>query len=53
MSFHQSAAQLVTLASEGGEGGHHMNLNPLLPGLGAFVILMLLLFITVGFNRDR
>ncbi|MEU3557356.1 hypothetical protein [Streptomyces fragilis] len=53
MSIQQSAAQLVTLASEGGEGGHHMNLNPLLPGLGAFVILMLLLFITVSFNRDR
>jgi hypothetical protein len=53
MSFHQSAAQLVTLASEGGESGHHMNLNPLLPGLGAFVILMLLLFITTSFNRDR
>ncbi|MFE5211639.1 hypothetical protein [Streptomyces sp. NPDC056600] len=53
MSFQQSAAQLVTLASEGGEGGHHMNLNPLLPGLGAFVILLLLLFITVSFNRDR
>ncbi|MFF8189722.1 hypothetical protein ACF05L_02290 [Streptomyces bobili] len=54
MSFHSAAAQLVTLAAEGEEhGGNHESLSPLLTGAGAFVILMLLLWITTRFNRDR
>ncbi|MBX9395164.1 hypothetical protein K4749_16565 [Streptomyces sp. TRM72054] len=53
MSFH-SAAQLVTLAAEGQEhGGNHESLSPLLTGGGAFIALMLLLWITTRFNRDR
>ncbi|MFF1298720.1 MULTISPECIES: hypothetical protein [unclassified Streptomyces] len=54
MSFHSAAAQLVTLAAEGEErGGNHESLQPLLTGGGAFVALMLLLWITTRFNRDR
>ncbi|MFH8236542.1 hypothetical protein [Streptomyces sp. NPDC018321] len=55
MSFHSTAAQIVSLASEGGEGhgGNHESLSPYLTGIGAFVILMLLLWITTRFNRDR
>ncbi|MFJ3229748.1 hypothetical protein [Streptomyces sp. NPDC086787] len=54
MSFHSTAAQLVTLAAEGEEhGGNHNSLDPLLTGGGAFVILLLLLWITTRFNRDR
>ncbi|MEV5318240.1 hypothetical protein AB0K92_11375 [Streptomyces sp. NPDC052687] len=54
MSLHTTTAQLVTLASEGGEhGGNHESLSPLLTGGGAFVILMLLLWVTTRFNRDR
>ncbi|WP_217251882.1 hypothetical protein [Streptomyces sp. AC602_WCS936] len=55
MSFHSTAAQIVTLASEGGEGhgGNHESLSPYLTGIGAFVILMILLWITTRFNRDR
>ncbi|MGW0641056.1 MULTISPECIES: hypothetical protein [Streptomyces] len=45
--------QLVTLASGGEGGGNHESLNPYLVGAGAFVALMLLLFITISFNRDR
>lgn len=55
MSFHSTAAQFVTLAAEGGEehGGNHESLSPYVTGIGAFVILMLLLWITTRFNRDR
>ncbi|MFV0136041.1 hypothetical protein ACLGIH_23000 [Streptomyces sp. HMX87] len=55
MSFHSTAAQLVTVAAEGGEGhgGNHESLNPYVTGIGAFVVLMLLLWITTRFNRDR
>ncbi|MFJ9146602.1 hypothetical protein ACIRP7_00685 [Streptomyces sp. NPDC102270] len=54
MSFHSTAAQLVTLAAEGQEhGGNHESLNPLVTGGGAFLILLLLLWITTRFNRDR
>ncbi|MBT2675904.1 MULTISPECIES: hypothetical protein [unclassified Streptomyces] len=54
MSFHSAAAQLVTLAAEGEEhGGNHESISPWLTGGGAFVILMLLLWITTRFNRDR
>ena len=44
---------LTTLAAEGGHGGEHESLNPLVTGLGAFLALLLLLWITTRFNRDR
>ncbi|MGC0340811.1 hypothetical protein [Streptomyces sp. SLBN-8D4] len=53
MSFHSTAAQLATLAAEGEHGGNHESLDPLVTGGGAFVILLLLLWITTRFNRDR
>ncbi|MET9089480.1 hypothetical protein ACIPX0_02750 [Streptomyces sp. NPDC090075] len=54
MNLHSTAAQLVTLAAEGEEhGGNHNSLNPLVTGGSAFIILLLLLWITTRFNRDR
>ncbi|MFJ9179795.1 hypothetical protein [Streptomyces sp. NPDC102360] len=53
MSLHSTAAQLATLAAEGENGGNHESLNPLVVGGSAFVILLLLLWITTRFNRDR
>jgi hypothetical protein len=54
MSFHSAAAQLVTLAADGQEhGGNHESISPWVTGGGAFLILMLLLWITTRFNRDR
>ncbi|WP_354640345.1 hypothetical protein [Kitasatospora camelliae] len=35
------------------EGGNHDSLNPYLTGGGALFILLLALFITTRFNRDR
>lgn len=55
MSLQSTASHLVTLAS--GEAGKHVDehasLSPLVTGGGAFVALMLLLWITTRFNRDR
>ncbi|GGX51163.1 hypothetical protein [Streptomyces minutiscleroticus] len=54
MSIQSTAAQLVTLAAEGGEhGGNHESISPAVTGGAAFVILLLLLWITTRFNRDR
>ncbi|MFJ2603838.1 hypothetical protein ACIQOU_18935 [Streptomyces sp. NPDC091279] len=54
MSIQNAAAQLVTLAAEGeGHGGNHESLNPYLTGGSAFAILLILLWITTRFNRDR
>ncbi|QDQ11524.1 hypothetical protein [Streptomyces spectabilis] len=54
MSLHSTAAQLVTLASEGGEHtDEHASISPYITGGGAFVVLLLLLWITTRFNRDR
>jgi hypothetical protein len=54
MSFHSTAAQLVTLAAEGEEhGANHESLSPYLTGGGALAALLLLLWITTRFNRDR
>ncbi|MCX4832620.1 hypothetical protein OG785_24045 [Streptomyces sp. NBC_00006] len=53
MSLHSTAAQLATLAAEGENGGNHESLSPLVTGGGAFIILILLLWITTRFNRDR
>lgn len=52
MSFHSTAAQLVTVAAEG-EQGATTSLNPFLTGGGALFVLLLLLWITTRFNRDR
>ncbi|MDG4858403.1 hypothetical protein P8605_09600 [Streptomyces sp. T-3] len=55
MSLHSTAAQLATLASEGG-GKHvdeHASLSPYFTGGGALLVLLLLLWITTRFNRDR
>ncbi|MEW2246035.1 MULTISPECIES: hypothetical protein [unclassified Streptomyces] len=54
MSIHSAAAQFVTLAAEGGEhGGNHNSLDPAVTGGSALAILLLLLWITTRFNRDR
>ncbi|MBC9716264.1 MULTISPECIES: hypothetical protein [Streptomyces] len=54
MSLTATAAQLATLAAEGGEhGGEHESLNAYLTGGGALFVLLLLLWITTRFNRDR
>ncbi|MFF4185647.1 hypothetical protein ACFYZ9_20875 [Streptomyces sp. NPDC001691] len=54
MSLHSTAANLVSLA-EGAEhgGGNHESLQPWMTGGGALVALLLLLWITTRFNRDR
>ncbi|MFR9674767.1 hypothetical protein [Streptomyces sp. TR06-5] len=46
---------LVALASEGGaeHGGEHASLSPYLAGGGALLALLLLLWMTTRFNRDR
>lgn len=44
-------AETLTLLAEA--EGKHDSLNPYLTGGGAFVLLLLLLFITTRFNRDR
>ncbi|MFD0347453.1 hypothetical protein ACFQ0M_18115 [Kitasatospora aburaviensis] len=36
-----------------GRGGNHDSLNPYLTGGGALFILLLLLYVTTRFNRDR
>jgi hypothetical protein len=48
MTAHTAAA-LASLA----EGGHHQSLSPYLTGGGALFVLLLLLWITTRFNRDR
>ncbi|MEU4151042.1 MULTISPECIES: hypothetical protein [unclassified Streptomyces] len=54
MSIHSAAVQLVTLAAETEErGGNHNSLNPAVTGGCALGILLLLLWITTRFNRDR
>ncbi|MCX2179813.1 hypothetical protein ACF065_21780 [Streptomyces sp. NPDC015232] len=54
MSLHATAANLVTLANEGAEhGGNHESLSPYVTGGGALLALLLLLWVTTRFNRDR
>ncbi|MEO3973384.1 hypothetical protein [Streptomyces sp. CAU 1734] len=53
MSLSSTAANLVTLAS-GAEGAErHASLSPILVGGLAFLALLLLLWGTTRFNRDR
>ncbi|GAA2458087.1 MULTISPECIES: hypothetical protein [Streptomyces] len=53
MSLHSTAANLVTLAEGAEHGGNHESLQPWMTGGGALVILLLLLWVTTRFNRDR
>ncbi|MFE0641300.1 hypothetical protein [Streptomyces sp. NPDC058877] len=53
MSLHSTAVHLVTLAEGAEHGGNHDSLNPYLTGFGALGALLLLLWITTRFNRDR
>ncbi|MEU6271559.1 hypothetical protein ABZ871_03890 [Streptomyces populi] len=53
MSFQHTAAQLATVVAEGENGGNHESLSPYLTGGGALFVLLLLLWITTRFNRDR
>jgi hypothetical protein len=45
-----TAQTAITLLAE---GGNHDSLHPLLTGGGALFVLLLLLWITTRFNRDR
>lgn len=63
MTLSSTAHELLSLGSSGpvqllasgaeGEHGAHESLNPLLVGGGALFALLLLLWITTRFNRDR
>jgi hypothetical protein len=53
MSLYSTAAQLAPLAAEGEHGGNHESLSPFITGGGALIVLLLLLWITTRFNRDR
>ena len=53
MSLHTTAQSLATLAAEPGHEGGHASLSPFVTGGGALFILLLLLWITTRFNRDR
>ncbi|GAA0498407.1 MULTISPECIES: hypothetical protein [Streptomyces] len=54
MSLHPAAHSVLVALAEGGEhGGNHNSLNPAITGGGALVALLLLLWITTRFNRDR
>ncbi|MFE3071715.1 hypothetical protein [Streptomyces sp. NPDC059247] len=53
MSLHSTATHLVSLAEGGEHGGNHHSLNPYIIGFGALGALLLLLWITTRFNRDR
>jgi hypothetical protein len=47
------ALALVSVLAEGTQNAEREGINPILNGVAAFAILMLLLFITTRFNRDR
>ncbi|WP_431044491.1 hypothetical protein ACQUSR_22995 [Streptomyces sp. P1-3] len=54
MTAYSTAHTLATLASEGGEhGGNHESISPYMTGGAALFILLLLLWVTTRFNRDR
>ncbi|MBB4892479.1 hypothetical protein FHS39_001490 [Streptomyces olivoverticillatus] len=44
---------LVSLASEGEHVDAHKSISPFMTGGAALVILLLLLWVTTRFNRDR
>jgi hypothetical protein len=53
MSLHTTAQSLVSLAAEPGHEGGHASLSPFVTGGGALFVLLLLLWVTTRFNRDR
>ncbi|MGW7574057.1 hypothetical protein [Streptomyces sp. NPDC054765] len=53
MSLHPTAQSLVSLAADPGHEGGHASLSPFVTGGGALIVLLLLLWITTRFNRDR
>ncbi|MBB1255503.1 hypothetical protein [Streptomyces alkaliterrae] len=53
MTSASSALFLAQLAQGGEHGGQHASLNPLVIGLVALGVLLLMLFVTTSFNRDR
>ncbi|WP_175499874.1 MULTISPECIES: hypothetical protein [unclassified Streptomyces] len=52
-SLHSAAADLVALAQGSEHGGNHDSLNPYVTGGGALLVLLLMLWVTTRFNRDR
>lgn len=48
-----AAARIPAAMASLAEGGHHNSLNPYLTGGGALFALLVLLWITTRFNRDR
>jgi hypothetical protein len=48
-----AAAHIPAALTSFAEGSHNNSLNPYLTGGGAFFVLLLLLWITTRFNRDR
>ncbi|WP_016910626.1 MULTISPECIES: hypothetical protein [Streptomyces] len=53
MTLPSTAHDALTVLASEGHGGEHESLNPLLTGFGALFALLLLLWITTRFNRDR
>ncbi|MET9646711.1 hypothetical protein ACFZB6_01615 [Streptomyces syringium] len=53
MNLTTAHAAVATLASEGEHVDTHASLSPYMTGGAALVILLLLLWITTRFNRDR
>ncbi|MFI6283144.1 hypothetical protein ACIBCM_00045 [Streptomyces sp. NPDC051018] len=53
MSLTSTAANLVTLAEGAEHGGNHQSLDPYFIGGSVLFALLLLLWITTRFNRDR
>ncbi|MFF0444888.1 hypothetical protein ACFYT4_00435 [Streptomyces sp. NPDC004609] len=53
MSLTSTAANLVTLAEGAEHGGNHASLDPYFIGGSVLFALLLLLWITTRFNRDR
>ncbi|MGW6919408.1 hypothetical protein ACWGB8_37175 [Kitasatospora sp. NPDC054939] len=48
-----AALPVLTLLANEGEGGGHDGLNPYVTGGAALFILLVLLYVTTRFNRDR
>ncbi len=52
-AFASAHTALATLASEGEHVDTHPSISPYMTGGAALVILLLLLWVTTRFNRDR
>ncbi|WFB09624.1 hypothetical protein LRS74_23175 [Streptomyces sp. LX-29] len=53
MTAYSTAHTLATLASGGEHVDTHESISPYVTGGGALVVLLLMLWITTRFNRDR